>query len=232
MPNVTGERLDVAKSDIEHAGFKNDVDVVGGGTFGVLVESNWVVCEQSPAAGTNLAGTPRLVVDRSCDNGTATPSESSQEPTDQASESPPPSETPTLSATAEPQNLVLTVRNNEDLAALLSSHNSTGKAVRKFAKTYAGRTIRFNGSIDLVAPHENYKTIFDILVSSHNYSETSSWGPTFKFGEVQIANSKAFRNYGSDYVRVGNNVVIEATIDHYDASHGIFYLDPVSVRLR
>lgn len=66
MPAVVGEQLDVALSDIERAGFDDDVEVVGGGTFGVVVESNWQVCEQTPAAGEALTA-PRLTVDRSCD---------------------------------------------------------------------------------------------------------------------------------------------------------------------
>jgi beta-lactam-binding protein with PASTA domain len=66
MPNVTGERLDVAYSDLDAAGVsKGDVEVVGGGTFGVVVESNWVVCEQRPAAGATIERV-RLIVDRSC----------------------------------------------------------------------------------------------------------------------------------------------------------------------
>src|SRR4051794_1432088 len=68
MPNVVGQRLDVALSDIEKAGFADDVEVLGGGMFGVIDESNWQVCDQLPAAG-EVADAPRLTVDRSCDDG-------------------------------------------------------------------------------------------------------------------------------------------------------------------
>ena len=61
MPLVTGLQLDVALSDIEAAGFSNEVEIIGGGTFGVVDESNWTVCEQSPAAGQALAN-PLLTV--------------------------------------------------------------------------------------------------------------------------------------------------------------------------
>ena len=67
MPDVTGQRLDVALSDIEKVGFEDDVEVLGGGLFGVIDESNWEVCAQSPAAGAPVDG-PRLTVDRSCDD--------------------------------------------------------------------------------------------------------------------------------------------------------------------
>lgn len=66
MPSVTGERLDVAYSDLKAVGVEQaDIEVVGGGTFGVLDESNWQVCEQRPAAGGDIANV-RLVIDRSC----------------------------------------------------------------------------------------------------------------------------------------------------------------------
>ena len=78
MPDVTGTQLDVAKSDIERAGFGGDVEIVGGGLFGVVDDTNWLVCEQEPAAGEAIAK-PRLVVDR--EGGTAEePSEPSAEP--------------------------------------------------------------------------------------------------------------------------------------------------------
>lgn len=69
MPDVVGKRLDVAISDVERAGFDDDVEVLGGGTFGVVDESNWTVCSQEPANGTEVSSAPRITVDRSCDAG-------------------------------------------------------------------------------------------------------------------------------------------------------------------
>jgi len=66
MPDVTTRRLDIAISDIERAGFEDEVEVLGGGTFGVVDESNWTVCDQEPAAGDEIGAAPRLTVDRSC----------------------------------------------------------------------------------------------------------------------------------------------------------------------
>ena len=69
-PKVVGERLDVAKSDLKAAGVADDsIEVVGGGTFGVVDESNWVVCEQRPAPGQPMTKEPRVVVDRTCPSG-------------------------------------------------------------------------------------------------------------------------------------------------------------------
>ena len=39
--------------------------IVGGGLFGVIVTSDWTVCEQSPPAGA-LAARVKLVIARSC----------------------------------------------------------------------------------------------------------------------------------------------------------------------
>ncbi|UTI62735.1 PASTA domain-containing protein [Paraconexibacter antarcticus] len=52
VPALVGERLDTAKDRLGEAKF--DVDVNGGGLFGVLKDSNWEVVAQSPAAGTSL----------------------------------------------------------------------------------------------------------------------------------------------------------------------------------
>lgn len=52
VPALVGERLDTATDRLQRARF--DVDVDGGGVFGVLRESNWEVVEQSPRPGTRL----------------------------------------------------------------------------------------------------------------------------------------------------------------------------------
>jgi PASTA domain len=79
MPDVTGQQLDVALSDIERAGFSQDVEILGGGMFGVVDESNWQVCEQLPAAGKPISEEPRLTVDRSCGDETEPAAETEPE---------------------------------------------------------------------------------------------------------------------------------------------------------
>lgn len=95
MPDVTGEQLDVARSDIERAGYEDEVDVLGGGVFGILDEGNWMVCEQAPAPGKPLAKAPRLTVERDCKDGT-----SSREPSPEAEVTAP--ATPTVAPTPTP----------------------------------------------------------------------------------------------------------------------------------
>jgi hypothetical protein len=67
MPDLVGKRLDVALSDVERAGFDDEVEVIGGGMFDVVDESNWTVCTQEPASGSPLSAPPRVTVERSCD---------------------------------------------------------------------------------------------------------------------------------------------------------------------
>lgn len=102
MPDVVGKQLDAAKSDIKNAGFTDKVQVKGGGVLGIVVDSNWQVCDQHPAAGEPMKGAPQLTVDRSCTSGTAgsagAPAETK---TPQAAGSKEPSATP---AAADPQS--------------------------------------------------------------------------------------------------------------------------------
>lgn len=66
MPDVRDRRLDIALSDIKRAGFPDDVEVVGGGVFGIVDESNWTVCDQAPAPGKDITVAPLLSVNRDC----------------------------------------------------------------------------------------------------------------------------------------------------------------------
>lgn len=113
MPDVVGARLDVAKSDLAVAGVDEDnIEVVGGGMFGVVVESNWTVCEQSPSAG-EPASDVRVVVDRECpgDDGEADTNSTPETTTTAApSTSPPTTEPPQQEATASEAEVIETFR--------------------------------------------------------------------------------------------------------------------------
>jgi hypothetical protein len=52
VPDVVGQRLDIAKRQLQARQFEVDVD--GGGVLGVIRERNWHVTEQHPAAGVYL----------------------------------------------------------------------------------------------------------------------------------------------------------------------------------
>src|SRR5712691_9628610 len=63
VPDVRGQRLDVAEHHLSARHL--DFEEVGGGTFGVVVRSNWWVCDQEPRPG-KKARAVRLIVDRDC----------------------------------------------------------------------------------------------------------------------------------------------------------------------
>ncbi|MGZ4269282.1 MAG: PASTA domain-containing protein [Solirubrobacteraceae bacterium] len=53
VPTLVGERLDRALDELQRAGLKGDVQ--GGGLFGVLDETNWVVSGQNPSPGARVS---------------------------------------------------------------------------------------------------------------------------------------------------------------------------------
>lgn len=53
VPKLHCRRLDVAEDIVRSKGLR--VVERGGGTFGIVVKSNWVVSRQRPAAGTKVA---------------------------------------------------------------------------------------------------------------------------------------------------------------------------------
>ena len=64
VPELRGQRLDLAQSRLDAIGL--DSDTKGGGTFGVVVSSNWHVCDQDPRPGVT-AREVLLIVDRDCE---------------------------------------------------------------------------------------------------------------------------------------------------------------------
>lgn len=63
VPDLRGKRLDVAERRLDSLGL--EYERVGGGTFGIVVRSNWTVCDQQPRPGTR-ASEVTLVVGRDC----------------------------------------------------------------------------------------------------------------------------------------------------------------------
>ena len=63
LPDVTGKKLNVAEDTLDALGTR--YETAGGGAFGIIVRSNWIVCEQNPAAH-RIASSVLLTVARSC----------------------------------------------------------------------------------------------------------------------------------------------------------------------
>lgn len=231
MPDVVGMRLDVAKSDLERAGIKDEPEVLGGGTFGVLDESNWTVCEQLPAEGSTLKSAPRLMIERSCPGATTTtvtPDTTAAPPSSSAASTTaaPPSSTAAPTTEAPAATETLTVENNPDLAALLSGPDSCGDA-EVFAGKYLGRTIEFDGNIANEAPSEGG---LDFLVYSGNYSEVTAQGPAMKFVKGSRPETKLVDGDGA--IGQGDNLRIAAVVDSFNEGGCILFLNPVSLRNR
>ncbi len=224
MPQVVGKRLDVAKSDIERAGIDDEVEVLGGGTFGVVKESNWTVCEQLPAAGQAVTDAPRLTVDRSCENSG---SDNAADDTSTTTTAAPPTTLTTQPAPAE----TLTIANNPELAALLEG-SDCGDTVAAFADKYRGRNIEFDGNIAHVAPHDGAQTRYDLLVYAGDYSETTAKGPSFQFRDVGTSDLHLTGPNIPDSVDQGTNIHIVAEVGEFIDVSCLFLLRPVSTQLR
>jgi hypothetical protein len=63
VPNVAGLRLDIAENTLDAKSFR--YRTIGGGAFGIVVRSHWIVCRQRPS-GRREARSVTLFVARSC----------------------------------------------------------------------------------------------------------------------------------------------------------------------
>lgn len=225
MPEVTGRQLDEALADIKSAGFDDEVDVEGGGTFGVVDESNWTVCEQTPAAGKAIGDAPRLTVDRSCGDEAAEDTDEDTAPTSE-----PTTDTAAPETTVPAAQPALTAKSNADLAALLAGTDTCGESIGAFAAKYRGQAIEFDGSVSAMNNHADYDTRYDILVSYGDFSETKSYGgPSFQFRDVGISD---LHLAGSDSIGVGANVHVVAKVGEFVENQCLFLLDPVTTTVR
>lgn len=241
MPSVVGLRLDIALSDIERAGVKDTVEVLGGGLLGVLDKSNWQVCDQTPAAGAVVTAVPRVTVDRTCNivsAATTTPTPTAtapsagpiEEPTEEQSATSAP--TTKQSVTAAPENQVLTVGNNKEFAALRKLGDNCSDQIGKFADKYSGRTIKFDGSIGAMNQHESYKTRYDILIGFGDGGRATR-GPSFQFRDVNTTSDLHYKGSNvPDAIGRGDNLRITARVGEFNSNQCLFFLEPVFTEFR
>jgi hypothetical protein len=227
MPDVTGKKLDIAKGAIEGVGVKDEVKVDGGGVFGVVDESNWEVCEQSPAAGEAVFGAPRLTVDRSCHDD-AKPAKTSEPNTTVSDPSEP---APTASSNPDADR-VLTKDNSKELAALLKVSDYCDPSVGPFAAANTGRTIEFDGSIVKVANHGDYDTRYDFLLAPGDKGANSTIGPAFQFDDVNVFDLNLSGRNKPDSVGEGDRFEFVAQIGEYNPNGCLLVLAPVETRVR
>ena len=141
-------------------------------------------------------------------------------------------ETATSDATAssEKELEILTVENNEDLSKLLES--SDFEIISAFAQKYAGQTIEFDANIADMANYKSYKTRYDMLIYVGDYSETTAIGPSFKFEDVNVSDLKLTGDNIPDSISSGLNIRITAKIVEFNSNTGLFFLDPISTKIR
>lgn len=128
---------------------------------------------------------------------------------------------------------ILTVKNNEDLAAVLAAKDENAPIVGEFAKKYVGRTIEFDGNIANMMKHQNSTTRYDILIYAGDYSETTFSGPSFKFEDVNVALDLNLTGSNiPESIGTGQNLRITAEVENYNETSGLFFLNPISTKIR
>ncbi|MCB2353914.1 DUF4839 domain-containing protein [Clostridium estertheticum] len=137
-----------------------------------------------------------------------------------------PSVVPPVESTEE----ILTAKNNKDLANLLALKNENDPSIGVFAKKYVGKTIEFDGNIANVAHFTKYKTLYDLLVYVGNYSK--AFGPSFRFENVNMYDMNFTGSEIPNDMKEGQNIHIIAKVVRYNQVQGLFFLEPVSTKLR
>lgn len=138
---------------------------------------------------------------------------------------------PTTEPPVESESEILTVENNEELATLLKS--SDYEIISAFAKKYKGRTIEFDANIAYMAPYKNYKTRYDILINTGDYSETTQVGPSFKFEDVNVTHDLYLTGDNiPEHIKAGLNIRVTAKVVEFNENTGVFFLKPVSTKMR
>lgn len=234
MPDVVGKKLDVAKADIEKAGIDEEVEVDSDATFGVVKESNWTVCEQTPAAGEAVTAAPRLTVDRSCgdDDGEANASVTTAPATTAAPTGAPTTTEAPATTAAKPADEVLTQANSPDLAALLAGHDCDD-SVGSFAAKYRDRTIEFDGFLGAMAPHDGAQTRFDLLINAGDFDPNKAFGPNFQFRDVNLVYDLHLTGTNvPDTLGIGQNLHVIAKVGEFDSFTCLFQLTPVATSVR
>jgi hypothetical protein len=146
-----------------------------------------------------------------------------------------PSETPRRGASESGESgaeQILTPENNKEFAALLAVSDNCDEEIEPFAAQYGERTIEFDGSIAAMSNHDNYGTRYDILLSPGDQGPDSTRGPTFKFEDVNVLDLHLTGANVPDAVGTGDLVHVVAQVGEYNAKQCLFFLEPVTTRLR
>lgn len=139
-----------------------------------------------------------------------------------------PTPTPASTVPAGP----LTAANNADVASLLKVSDYCDDSIGAFATKYEGQTIRFDGVITSSAPHGDYDTRYDLLISPGSNVETTI-GPAFKYEDVNTVDDFGWTGSNvPDSVGRGSKLRFTAEVGGFNRDQCLFYLDPVSTEGR
>ena len=175
-----------------------------------------------------IAGISSAGADRAPQTGTST-----KEPGASAPVKAPASEEPKATPTKAPEGSVdaaLTLKNSKEFRELLAVGDYCSGTVARFASRNEGRTIIFDGAVADVAPHGDYDTRFDYLLSPGGIESTR--GPAFQFRDVNYLDLKLTGKNIPDSVPEGTRLRITAQVDQYEARSCLFLLEPVSTQAR
>lgn len=190
MPHVVGLRLDVALSDIRRAGYTPEVEVLGGGGFGIMDTSNCLVCSQDPVTGVGITSQPRVIIERTCDRANAASWKGG-------------------SASLQ----VVTVHNTKQFAGLRTATDACSADIMNFAARFDDRLIQFDGSIRTTHLDDFLKS-YDIVIGFGDAGKATT-GPTFTFRGVSY-NDLNVKGQAPESVGVGDNLRVTARIDTFD----------------
>ena len=124
-------------------------------------------------------------------------------------------------------NKVLTVANCKPLKRALTSNNED--LWWSFADDYEGRKIKFKGNVAALDHHGSYKTRWDVLFYSGNYSDTSARGAIFRATDKNAYDMGIEDGYS---MRAGDNVTVYAVVAGYDDIHGWIEIEPYKIAER
>lgn len=126
----------------------------------------------------------------------------------------------------------ITILNNSEFAEILVCASNSDDKIAEFVQEHKGEIIEFDANIAYVTNHGDYTTRYDILIYSGDYSETTSYGPSFRFSDVNTTNLGISDLYLPSYVSVGSNVHVIAEIKSFDENTLLLELNPISVTER
>jgi len=127
---------------------------------------------------------------------------------------------------------VITSQNSSKFAALLKTADHCDEANLDFATKHKGQKIAFDGSIVDMAPHGDYDTRYDLLLGPGDEGPQTADGPAFKYEDVNVFDLKLTGKRVPATVGEGDKFRFVAEVSEFNPIQCLFYLVPVSTKVR